>query len=282
MANALALRDPGKIRAYLGAWLVALSTALPACTQDSKEDAPSPSPTIATPATPASTSVLTTPWCGDGWRALDDATCVALPERLATPASLVIHVHGMIAPDALPTGEQGTLLAAARAHGFAVLFARGKAGLCGWEPKVETNLCWPTKQEIVDDVGPGILAGWAEGQARAEDLAGVRFARRYLFGFSNGGYFVAFLSVEGRFEIDGAGVVGAGRTAVDETLSGPAHPPFYLAVGDQEAAGTQQDAANLAHLLALRGWQLKYVIHPGGVHELMESDLASAWAAWGR
>src|SRR5947199_5704455 len=31
-----------------------------------------------------------------------------------------------------------------------------------------------------------------------------RFEKRYLFGFSNGGYFVAFVSVEGRFPVDGA------------------------------------------------------------------------------
>jgi len=265
----------GKARSHSYAWLVALFTMLPACTRDAKESAPAPPPTTAT-------TVLTTPWCGAGWLAIDDATCVALPERLAPPASLVVHVHGMIAPDALPTAEQATLLAAARAHGFAVLFARGKPGLCDWEPGVQSNFCWPTKQEAIDELGPGILAEWAEGQARAEEMAGVRFERRYLFGFSNGGYFVAFLSVEGRFSIDGAGVVGAGRTAIDETLSGPARPPFYLAVGDQETGVTRQDAATLAHLLTLRGWPLTYVIHPGGAHELREDDLASAWAAWGR
>lgn len=271
-----AIPCPGKARRRVCAWLIPLFTMLSSCARDSKENAQPPSWMSAAPAT------LTAPWCGEGWRAIDEVTCVALPERFATPASLVIHVHGMIASDALPTAEQAMLLAAARAHGFAVLFPRGKAGLCGWEPTVEGNLCWPTKQHSVDESGPEILAGWAERQARAEEIAGVRFERRYLFGFSNGGYFVAFLSVEGRFPIDGAGVVGAGRTAVDETLSGSAHPPFYLAVGDQEAVVTRQDADNLAHVLTLRGWPLTYVIHPGGVHQLHESDFASAWAAWGR
>ncbi len=261
---------------HLCAWLVPLFTMMFACTQEAKADGPPPTPTT------AASEVLTTPWCGEGWRAIDDATCLALPEHFATPASLVIYVHGMIASDALPTAEQGMLLAAARALGFAVLFPRGKAGLCRWEPKVESNLCWPTKQQAVDESDPEILAGWAEAQARGEEIAGVRFERRYLFGFSNGGYFVAFLSVEGRYPIDGAGVVGAGRTTVDETLSGPAHPPFYLAVGDQEADSTRQDADNLAHVLTLRGWPLTYVVHQGRGHELRESDLAAAWAVWGR
>jgi hypothetical protein len=207
---------------------------------------------------------------------------VALPERFAAPPSLVIYVHGMMAPAALPSDEQATLLAAAREHGFAVLFARGKPGLCAWEPRVASHLCWPTKQAAVDAVGPEIVAGWQDGQARAEDLAGVRFGRRYVLGFSNGGYFVAFVTVEGRFPVDGVGVVGAGRTSVDESLSGAAHPPFYLAVGDQEAVDTRQDAEYLAHLLAQRGWPLAYVVHPGRGHELHQDDLASAWAAWGR
>ena len=163
-----------------------------------------------------------------------------------------------------------------------MLFARGKAGLCAWEPKVATHFCWPTTQRAVDEAGPEILAEWVEAQTRAEAIAGARFERRYLFGFSNGGYFVAHLVVEGRFPVDGAGVVGAGRTLIDESLSAPARFPFYLAVGDQEASATRQDAANLAHVLALRGWPLQYVVHPGRAHELHEDDLASAWATWGR
>jgi hypothetical protein len=264
------------LRHAAGTCLLALLSVLPACAREpreSREDAPPP---VAAPV------ALTTPWCGEGWRALDEASCVALPERFATPPSLVVYAHGMIAPDALPTEEQATLLTAAREHGFAVLFTRGRPGLCAWEPKVADHLCWPTKQQAVDEVGPAIVAGWNEGQGRAEDLAGVRFERRYLFGFSNGGYFVAFMSVEGRFPVDGAGVVGAGRTAVDEALSGAAHPPFYLAVGDQETAVTRQDAAALAHVLTLRGWPLQFVVHPGRGHELHVDDLASAWTAWGR
>ncbi len=230
----------------------------------------------------ASTSEPATAWCGEGWRALDDGACLAVPDHLATPTSLVVYAHGMSAPDALPTDEQATLLAAARSHGFAVLFVRGKAGLCAWDPGVVDHLCWPTKQETVDTAGPAILAEWERAQARAEATVGARFDRRYLFGFSNGGYFVAFLTVEGRYRVDGAGLVGAGRTAVDESLSGAARPPFYLAVGDQEEEVTQKDAATLAQVLDRAGWKTAHVVHPGRGHELHEDDLAAAWTLWGR
>ncbi len=220
--------------------LVALAL-LASCSRDRKS-APAPASgkeTTSEVGAPAS-------WCGEGWRALDEGACLAIPERLAAPASLVIYAHGMLEPDALPSEEQATLLAAARLHGFAVLFHRGKAGLCTWEPGVIDNLCWPTKQETVDAEGPGILAGWDRAQVQAEAATGARFERRYLFGFSNGGYFVAFLTVEGRYRVDGAGLVGAGRTAVDESLTGTARPPFYLAVGEQEEEVTRKDAATLA------------------------------------
>lgn len=259
------------------ALLVVGLALLPACSRDHKS-APAPA------AARENTTELASPaiFCGEGWRALEGGACLAVPDHLAAPPSLVVYAHGMLAPDALPTDEQATLLAAARSHGFAVLFPRGKAGLCTWEPGVVDNLCWPTKQEIVGAAGPGILAAWDESQARAEATLKVRFEKRYLFGFSNGGYFVAFLTVEGRYRVDGAGLVGAGRTAVDESRSGEARPPFYLAVGEQEEEVTRQDAATLAQVLDRRGWKTAHVVHPGRGHELHEDDLAAAWALWGR
>ena len=260
-----------------GALLLVGLALLTACSRDHKA---APVPGAASTVTTGAGSPST--FCGEGWRALDGGACLAVPEHLATPPSVVVYAHGMLAPDALPTDEQATLLAAARAHGFAVLFPRGRAGLCAWEPGVVDNLCWPTKQEIVDTAGPAILAAWQASQAQAEAALNVRFERRYLFGFSNGGYFVAFLTVEGRYRVDGAGLVGAGRTAVDESLSGAERPPFYLAVGEQEEEVTRQDAATLAQVLDRRGWKTAHVVHAGRGHEVHEDDLAGAWALWGR
>ncbi|MEP7123117.1 MAG: hypothetical protein ABJE95_19470 [Byssovorax sp.] len=266
----------------IGRRSLALSLAgmalLVACSRDSKSGAPSPASSNEITSAAGSTASF----CGAGWRALDEGACLAVPERLATPTSLVVYAHGMLAADALPTEEQATLLAAARSRGFAVLFQRGKAGLCAWEPGVVDNLCWPTKQETVDSAGPAIVAAWDRAQARAEALVSARFERRYLFGFSNGGYFVAFLTVEGRYPVDGAGLVGAGRTAVDESLTGKARPPFYLAVGDQEEEVTRQDALTLTQVLDRGGWKTEHVVHPGRGHEVHEDDLAAAWALWGR
>jgi predicted esterase len=259
---------------------LALVVSLSACARDSN-DTPEMQPPAPIASAVAEPAIVTT-FCGEGWHALAADACVTVPPKLASPPTIVIFAHGILAPDALPTEDQATLLTASRAHGFAVLFTRGKAGLCTWDPQMVSSFCWPTKQEAVDEVAPSIIREWTDAQGRAEEFAGTRFDQRYLFGFSNGGYFVAYLSVEGRMPMNGAGVVGAGRTAVDETQLPANRLPIYLAVGDQEAAATQQDAANMAQVLSLRGWPLKYVVHAGRAHELHADDLTAAWTAWGR
>ena len=154
--------------------------------------------------------------------------------------------------------------------------------MCAWKPDLAEHYCWPTTQATVERDVPEIVAAWIRAQGRAEELAGVRFARRYLVGFSNGGYFTAFVTVQGLMPLDGAAVVGAGRSVVDERLFGAARPPLYLAVGADEAEGTRKDASTLAEALAQKGWPLRYVVHPDRGHGITADDLASAWGAWGR
>src|SRR6187402_471786 len=103
------------IRRRSGAVALALFSLLAACSRGEKTELSSGPPLAA-----AAAAMPLTGWCGEGWRTLDEGTCLALPERFAEPASLVVFAHGMIAPDGLPIREQTTLLAAARAHGFAV------------------------------------------------------------------------------------------------------------------------------------------------------------------
>jgi predicted esterase len=145
---------------------------------------------------------------------------------------------------------------------------------------VASSWCWPTNQQAVDAESAALFAEWKDAEARIEDAIGARLSRRYVLGFSNGGYFAAFLSVEALFPIDGAGVVGAGRTFVDESLTGAARPPFYIAVGANEAESTRRDAEHLASVLSLRGFPTEYVVHAGRGHELREDDLESAWLTW--
>jgi predicted esterase len=257
-------------------YLSVLLLALAGCGHDSTTAPPEPSAE-----TPAETPVVTT-WCGEGWRAVDGGTFLAVPEHFANPPSLVIFAHGIVAPGERPIADQATLLAAADKLGFAVLFGRGRKGLCDWEAKLADHYCWPVKRETVDRDGAAIVTGWAEAQLHAAKMAGVRFDRRYLVGFSNGGYFAAYVALEGLMPLDGVAVVGSGRSVVDESKMAAAHPPLYLAVGDQDAPSTREEAENLAQVLTRRTWPLTYVVHPQRGHELHQDDLVAAWAAWGR
>jgi predicted esterase len=261
-----------------GALLLALG-ACSAQTPPPAEHGPAPAPPAAAPAATPSACIPGI-FCGEGLLELDERTCYVVPEGLATPPAIVFFAHGMLAPDALPPADQGTVRRAAIEQGFVAVLPRGERGLCAWKPEVTENFCWPTRRETVDSAAPAILEAWMDAEAKITSAIGVSFARRYVFGFSNGGYFAAYVGLEGLLAVDGVGVVGAGRTAVDESRSSARRPPFYIAVGDDELDVTQRDADTLASLLSLRQWPIELVIHPGRGHELHEDDFAIAWESW--
>lgn len=220
------------------------------------------------------------PWCGEGFAALTDGTCFVAPDRLADPPSIVFFTHGIMAPGAAPSAELSAVREAASAHGFVAALPRGEPGLCTWSPEVATHLCWPTRRETVDAEATKILRRFKDAEAQIEKARGVTFARRYLIGFSNGGYFAAYLGLEGLLAMDGVGVVGAGRTTIDESRLARRRPPFYVAVGEDEADFTQRDAEHLASVLSLRQWPVEYVVHYARGHALEADDLALAWVTW--
>jgi predicted esterase len=266
---------------HLGA---SLAAALPlACADRAKavgaaEKEPEAYAFVETPAPLAVAKVA--PWCGEGFAALDDGTCFVAPDRLADPPSIVFFAHGIMAQGAVPGAELSAVREAAAVHGFVAALPRGEPGLCAWSPEVATHLCWPTRRETVDAAAPRILRRFQAAEAQIAETRGVTFARRYLLGFSNGGYFAAYLGLEGLFAMDGVGVVGAGRTAIDESRLARRRPPFYVAVGEDEADFTQRDAEHLASVLSLRQWPVEYVVHYARGHALEADDLALAWVTW--
>jgi len=221
-----------------------------------------------------------TAWCKDGWLGLDEATCFHAPEGLAPGAPVVFFLHGMMPPDASTAGQQAIAADAADALGFVAIFPRGRQGLCAWDASVEDWWCWPTKRETVDAAAAGILSEWVGSEALLAQILGAPPARRYVVGFSNGGYFASYIGLEGLLPIDGAGVVAAGRTFIDESLLQPDHPPFYVAVGALDTASVQSSAQNLDAVLAQHGWPHDFVQHADRGHEIRADDFEGAWAAW--
>lgn len=221
-----------------------------------------------------------TDWCSQGWIGLDEHTCFHVPETAAADAPILYVLHGVMAPDTLPVGLQEIAARAADALGVVAVFPKGKQGLCTWDPSVGRSLCWPTRRELVDTEAPALLAAWMRAEARLSQVLGRTFSRRYLIGFSNGGYFASYIALEGLLEIGGAGLVGAGRSIIEEDLFSQERPPIYIAVGELEIAAVIASAENLADMLTQHGWEHTLVVHPGRRHEIQGDDFLLAWETW--
>ncbi|MGK4004438.1 hypothetical protein WMF31_17515 [Sorangium sp. So ce1036] len=221
-----------------------------------------------------------TDWCSEGWSGLDDHTCFHVPETAARGAPILHVLHGIMAPDALPVSLQAIAAEAAAALGAVAVFPRGRQGLCTFSPSVASYFCWPTRREIVDAEAPALLDEWTRAEARIAQVLGDSFSRRYVMGFSNGGYFASYIALEGLLHVDGAGLVGAGRMVIEEHLFSQERPPIYIAVGERELASTIASAENLADLLTQHGWEHELVVHPGRGHEIHADDFTRAWATW--
>ncbi|KYF66006.1 hypothetical protein BE11_20095, partial [Sorangium cellulosum] len=221
-----------------------------------------------------------TDWCSAGWSGLDDHTCFHVPETAARGAPILYVLHGTMAPDSLPVGLQTLAAGAAGALGAVAVFPRGRQGLCTWDPSVETSFCWPTRRETVDAAAPALVEAWMSAEALLSRILGQTFGRRYVMGFSNGGYFASYVALEGLVEVDGAGLVGAGRMVIEEHLFSQERPPIYIAVGAQELSSTIASAENLADVLTQHGWEHELVVHPGRGHEIRADDFTRAWETW--
>ncbi|NUQ75031.1 MAG: hypothetical protein HUU21_15885 [Polyangiaceae bacterium] len=223
---------------------------------------------------------VVTDWCAEGFTGLDDHTCFFVPDAVATPASIVFFLHGMMPPDTTAKAAQKMAREAAEEHGFIVVFPRGRQGLCAWADEVLEYWCWPSSRAAVDASAAEILNEWTAAEALLGDVLKIAFDRRYVLGFSNGGYFASYIGLEGLLATNGIGVVGAGRASIDESLMPAEAVPFYIAVGELELQSTQSGAQNLKYVLDKHGWPNDLVIHPGQGHSVSPSDFDGACAAW--
>lgn len=223
-----------------------------------------------------------TDWCAaDGWLGLDGHTCFYAPDTIAQPPVVLFFLHGMMPPGTSPAGMQKIARAAADTHGFVAVFPRGAQGLCAWDASVMEWWCWPTSRKTVDESAAGLIAGWTGAQKVLEGAIGIVFQRRYVLGFSNGGYFASFVGLEGLFATDGVGVVAAGRAFIDEMLMPPEGTPFYVAVGAMDQDSVKNSAQNLASVLDKHKWTNDFILHSDRGHEVRADDFDGAAVTWG-
>jgi predicted esterase len=260
----------GNLRAALLATLALAVTACSKCSPNERLEGAAPSQ-----------DAVDEEFCGPSFFAMNGA-CAHLPESLASPPTLLYYAHGMFPDGARPARELDIVRAAADIYGFAVLAPRGRKGLCTWSDEVKTSVCWPTKREAVDLVANEILGSWTLAEHALVKSIGMRFSRHYALGFSNGGYFMAYVAPDGLLSLDGAAIVGAGRTDVDDAHLAKTPIPIFLGVGSEEAEFTLHAAARLSSDLSEHGWPVDLSVHEGRGHELGDDDFDLAWVAWGR
>ncbi len=188
----------------------------------------------------------------------------------------------MFAEGSRPEHEFDLVRGAADVYGFAVLVPRGKKGLCTWSDEVKTSICWPTKRDSVDLHAKEILGGWITAERSLVKSLGLRFSRHYALGFSNGGYFMSYVAADGLLTLDGAAIVGAGRTDVDDAHLSKQPIPIFVGVGSEEPAFTLDAAARFQADLSERGWPIDLSIHDGRGHQLGDDDFDLAWVSWDR
>ena len=221
-----------------------------------------------------------TAWCGDeGWQGLDAQTCFYAPSRISSPPSVLIFLHGILPRQSVPTHLQRMVREAADSRGFVAIFPRARRGVC--PPWAAADAwCWPTARATVDAQTPDIVAGWDHYIAALEAQLELRVERRYVFGFSSGGFFAAYLGLEDWWAIDGVGVVGAGRSSplLRERVP-PKLPPVYLARGTSDGDAMRR-SADLDRALNALDWPHQLVTLPERGHEVRLDDLENAWDYW--
>ncbi len=216
-------------------------------------------------------------WCADELVALSERVCVALPNRVRQPPTLVVFLHGVVKPG---TGwqwaQQRALARAAAVHGFVGVMPRGRRG---HGPRgMEDWWTWPTSAVAQRAFEGELLTEWAMAEHALVGALGEPFARRYVLGFSNGAYYASSLALRGRLAADGFGVFAGGSGAeylVAAARSVEARPPIYVGYGQRDETA-RRDARHLGAALRTLGWPCRVVERPRVGHTMTDSMVAEA------
>ena len=205
--------------------------------------------------------------CMEGFEPIHGEGCLALPKESTTPPPLLVYLHGLYDSNAPAQEVDRTtrLVKRATARGFAVLALRGRQGMCTTVPEYATWYCWPSNDKTAD-AGPDLVASWSTALEIATNRTKAR--RRYVLGFSNGGYFAVLLATRGLLRADAFAIAGAGLI---RPYKPPAEKvPIVLVSGDDDPS--QPDMLALDQALLADKWPHDAYGREGG-HALADSDI---------
>jgi dienelactone hydrolase len=208
-------------------------------------------------------------WCADGLSPINGNGCFASPEGATKDTPLIVYLHGIYdqRADADEMDRQRRVAKLATQRGFAVLALRGLEGGCSPDPEFATKWCWPSNERTASR-GPDTVNEWKPALRAAGRSAG---GRRYVLGFSNGGFFAGLLAVRAWFDAEAFVVANAGPVEPVHAL-GPM-PPLLLMSADDDAS--QDGMMRLDDELTREGW-LHENYARAGIHELTDDEIDAA------
>lgn len=225
---------------------------------------------VAKPAAQRSLPDVTSEWCLEGWRGLDQATCYVLPEPedagatgpSSDPDELLIYLAGIVppgGPSAPKEHVQRVVGNVARRHHVAALLPRGRIGI---GPKDAKDWwAWPTSGTDYVKYATALVEEWKAERKALEDALGHPFKRVYLAGSSSGAYFLTLLAFAGDVAFDGY-IAASGGSPGPGPSPKAMKRPFYVGWGEGDPTNGGPKA--LAELLRARAWPVRQAQHPTG------------------
>lgn len=208
-------------------------------------------------------------WCPEGFEVGPQDTCFAIPDAHDKDTPVLVYLHGMYAGHG--SAEEWERVRAATARGFAVVIPRGKRGLCAWKAELQDHFCWPQEAEDPQAFA-AVVADWDRVLWQVDALLEGGPHKRYVLGFSNGGFFASYLATHGTFAAQAYAIVNAGPLA-PPAKSDKTVPILLVAAKDDAEEAPKMKA--LHESLARAGWPHAFCARPGS-HALATDDVDAA------
>jgi poly(3-hydroxybutyrate) depolymerase len=219
-----------------------------------------------TPPKPVAHLSASDSWCPDGFEVGPQDTCFAVPETPGKDTPVLVYLHGMYAGHG--SAEEWDLVKSATARGFAVVIPRGKRGLCAWKAELKDHFCWP--QETDDPQAfKNVVAEWERVLWQVDAILEPGTHKRYVLGFSNGGFFAAYIAEHGLFPAQAYAIVNGGPLEAPQKSPKPV-PVMLVTAHDDATQGPKMK--ELHDGLAKVGWTHAFCSRPGP-HPLAREDI---------
>lgn len=217
-------------------------------------------------------------WCAPELSALSGEVCYALPgSKHPSPTELVVFLHGVIQPgQSWQWAQQRAAARAAAVNGVAALMPRGRRGLR--TDRMKDWWTWPTRAMARSQVEDQVIEQWWTAKRELEAKLGRPFEKIYVFGFSNGAYYVSSLALRGRLAVDGYASFAGGiapSPIAPKAYAEVRRVPWYVGYGHRDGPA-KRDARSLRRAFRALRWPGKVVGRPKVGHAMTDAQVREA------